>query len=124
MTTTYGTLSSIAGFPVEVALVRRGASSDSSTGQVARRQLRSSASRQSSKLETRVWRLTFGPEDFPTLLASFNAAKGGALPLTWTPPPPYDAGGAIPVRFVDDSLRVQKGPGVVYSCECELEEVT
>ena len=118
-----GTITTIAGFPVEVTLARRGAASASDTGQVARRQFRSSASRNSSKYETRTWRLTFGPEAFSTLLASFDAGLGGALPLTWTPPPP-DNGAAIEVRFVDNSLRVSRGPGpAIYAAQCELEEV-
>ena len=122
MTTTYGTLSTIPGFPVDVRLVRRGAQSPAESGQVARRQFRSSASRQSSKLETRVWRLTFGPEDLPALLATFDAALGQARAVSWTPPPPDD-GAAIPVRFVDGTLRVRKGPGVLYEADVELEEV-
>lgn len=122
MTTTYGTLSTLAGFPVEVRLVRRGQSSPRASGFVASRTLRANVSRQSNQPQTRVWKLTFGPEGFTALLAAFDAAKGSALPLSWTPPPPDD-GAAIPVRFVDDSLRVRQGPGVVYSAECELEEV-
>ena len=123
MTTTYGTLSTIAGEPIEVRLVRRGASSDRETGFVASRTLRANVSRQTGRPETRVWRLTFGPEDFPGLLAKFDAARGAALPLLWTPPTPDDAQGAVPVRFVSGTLRVRKGPGLYYEAECELEEV-
>lgn len=122
MTTTYGTITTIPLFPVEVRLVRTGGSTPSVDGAVVRRQFRSSASRQSGKLETRVWRLTFGPEGEAGLLASFDAGLGSALPLSWTPPPPDD-GAAIPVRFVDDSLRIRRGPGVWFEAECEFEEV-
>lgn len=123
MTTTYGTLSTIAGFPVEVELVRRSAQTAPESGFVARRTLRDNVSRQSGKPETRLWRLTFGPESFSGLLTQWRNAKGGALPLSWTPPPPDD-GTAIPVRFLDGSLRVRHGPGNVYSAESMLEEVT
>lgn len=123
MTQTYGTLSTIPIFPVEVRLVRTGGSTPSRDGAVVRRQFRSSASRQTGKLETRVWQLTFGPEGEAGLLAAFDAGKGSALPLDWEPPPPYD-GATIPVRFLDDSLRIRRGPGVLFEAECELEEVT
>jgi hypothetical protein len=122
VTTTYGTLSTIAGFPVEVRLSRRAASSPRASGFVASRTLRANVSRQTNQPQTRAWSLTFGPENFTALLAAFDAAKGAALPLSWTPPPPDD-GAAIPVRFVQDSLRVQHGPGPLYSAEVELEEV-
>lgn len=123
MTTTYGTLSVLAVFPVTVDLVRRGASSERVRGNVKSRTLRENVSRQTGKPETRVWRLTFGPESESSLLASFDAAKAAALPLSWTPPPPDDSGGAIPVRFVEDSLVIRRGPGPVYSSEVMLEEV-
>lgn len=124
MTTTYGTLSIAADFPVDVTLVRRGGATPSVDGAVVRRQFRSSASRQTGKLETRVWRLTVGPDGEAALLASFDAARGSALPLSWQPPAPYEAGGTVPVRFVDDSLRIQRGPGAVFRASFELEECT
>ena len=119
MTTTYGTITTLpAGHSVR--LVRRGASTPAELGQVARRQLRSSVSRQTGRRDTRVWSVTFGPDGLTELLASFDAGRGGALPLTWTPPLPDNT--AIPVRFLDGTLRVSKAPGV-YEAECELEEV-
>lgn len=122
MTTTYGTLSTIPVFPVSVTLVRRGASTPSVDGSVVSRRFRSSASRQSSKFETRMWRITFGPEGEAGLLATFDAARGSALPVLWTPPAPDD-GAAIPVRFVDDSLRIRRGPGALFEADVEIEEV-
>lgn len=117
------TLSTIAVFPVDVTLVSRAAQTESDGGAVVRRRLRSSASRYSGKYETRVWRLTFGPTDEAALLATWDAALGSALPVLWTPPPPDEAA-EIEVRFVENSLRIRKGPGAMYEAEVELEEVT
>jgi hypothetical protein len=122
VTTTYGTLSAVAGFPVDVRLVRRAVSTPAASGFVTARTLRANVSRQSNQPQTRVWRLTFGPV-IDTLLTAWRAAKGAALPLTWTPPAPDDSA-PIPVRFVADTLRVSYGPvpGIAYA-EVELEEV-
>lgn len=123
MTTTYGTLTAVAGFPVRVELVRRGGSSPAESGFVASRTFRANVSRQTNQPQTRMWRLVFGPEGFASLLATFDAAKGAALPVSWTPPPPYSAGGAIPVRFLSGTLRRRMFPGGRSECEVELEEV-
>lgn len=123
MTTTYGTLSVAVGFPCEVELVRYGGSSPADSGFVAARQFRRNVSRQSGKAETRVWRFTVGPLDYTSLLSTFNAAKGGALPVLWTPPPPDD-GAAIPVRFLSGgTLKTRHHPGGQAYTEVELEEV-
>lgn len=123
MTLTYGTLSNVAGFPVAVRLDRRGESSDRAAGFVASRTLRENVSRQTDRPENRIWHLTFGPDGRAALLTAWAAAKGGALPLSWTPPPPDD-GAAIPVRFVSGTLRMVQGPGPeLFEAEVELEEV-
>ena len=122
MTTTYGTLSGVAPFPVEVALVRRGAASPRETGFVATRTLRANVSRQSNQPQTRAWRLTFGPTGWTSLLAAFDAGLGAALPLSWTPPPPDDAA-PIPVRFVSGTLKRSMRPGGHSFSEVEIEEV-
>lgn len=122
MTTTYGTLSVIATFPVRVALAKRSLSVDPEGGAVQRRTLRSSVSRQTNKLETRTWTLELGPDDLTALLTAFTNAKGSALPLSWTPPPPDD-GSAVPVRFRDDSLKVRRLPGGQYQATVAVTEV-
>ena len=121
MTTTYGTLSTIPDFPVEVELVRRGGSTDPALASLRSRQFRSSASRQTGKYETRVWRVRFSVEGLAALLATFDSALG-ALPVTWTPPPPDDSA-AIPVRFIGDGINVEYGPGNNYTATAEIEEV-
>lgn len=135
MVATYGTLATLAGFPMEVTIDRRGASTPAETGFITARTFRKnvaaatwsnsggvSTRATAGQPQTRTWRLLFGPTDFSALLASFDAAMGAALPLLWTPPPPDDAGGAIPVRFVSGTLRVRRGPGPVYQAEAEIEE--
>jgi len=121
VTTTYGTLSGVIGFPVEVELVRDMRSTDSETGMVAFRNVRENVSRQSGQPQTRVWRVVFGPDGLSSLLAAFDAAKGDALPLEWTPPAPDNS--AIPVRFMEGTLRVQKRGGSQFRAEVMLEEV-
>ncbi|MEK9736616.1 MAG: hypothetical protein VW239_04770 [Candidatus Nanopelagicales bacterium] len=123
MTTTYGTLSSVAGFPVRVELIRRGGSSPAESGFAASRPVGAEFWRPPGLPQAGEWRLSFGPDGFTALLASFDAAKGAALPLAWTPPPPYDGGGAIPVRFLSGTLRRRMYPGGRSECEVELEEV-
>lgn len=121
MTTTYGTLSGVIGFPVEVELVRSIKATEPETGMVASRNVRENVSRQSGQPQTRVWRVVFGPDGFTSLLAAFDAAKGDALPLEWTPPAPDNV--ALPVRFMEGSLRVQKRSGGQFRAEVMLEEV-
>jgi hypothetical protein len=113
------TLTTIPIFPVEVELVRRGGSAPD---MVRSRQFRSSAARATGKYETRVWRLTFGPEGLAALLAEFDASLGGVLETTWTPPAPDDAA-PITVRFIGDGIDVRYGPGTWYEADVELEEV-
>lgn len=121
MTTTYGTLSGVIGFPVEVELVRDVRATDRETGLVAFRNMRENVSRQSGQPQTRVWRVVFGPDGLQSLLDAFDAGKGAALPLTWTPPAPDNS--AIPVRFLGDVLRVEKRSGGQFRAEVMLEEV-
>lgn len=118
MTTTYGTLSGVAPFPVECEIVRRGVYGNRESGFVATRTLRANVSRQSNQPQTRRWRMQFTTE----MLTAFDAARGAALPLSWTPPAPDNAS-AIPVRFASGTLRRQVRPGGVSSWEVELEEV-
>lgn len=121
MTTTYGTLGGVIGFPVDVELVRDFRSTDPATGFVAARNVRENVSRQSGQPQARVWRVVFGPDGFSSLLAAFDAAKGDALPLEWTPPAPDNT--ALPVRFQEGTLRVQKRSGGQFRAEVMLEEV-
>jgi hypothetical protein len=123
VTVTYGTLSFVPGFPVEVEVVRAGISTEPESGFVATRTLRANVSRQSNQPQTRTWRVQLGPDGLAQLRSERAAAKGGALPLSWTPPPPDD-GAAIPVRFLDGTLRVRREPGALFRAEVELEEVT
>ncbi len=121
MTTTYGTLSGVIGFPVEVELVRDVRSTPAESGFVAFRNMRENVSRQSGQPQARVWSVVFGPDGFSSLLAAFEAAKGSALPLEWTPPAPDNS--AVPVRFLEDSLRVEKRSGGQFRASVMLEEV-
>lgn len=127
MTTTYGTIG-----PLVVAWGSRGTSfrragaSPAASGQVARRQFQSSASRQSSRSEVRSWELDIvdmGATERADLLADFDAGCGQALPMLWTPPAPHDAGGDIPVRFVDPELTFVEGPPGRWRARVKLEEV-
>ena len=124
MTTTYGSLTAIYGFPEEVRLVRRGLSTPSESGFVTSRTLRQNVSRQTGQPQTRVWRVTFGPDGAASVLTPFDSARGAALPILWTPPPPDDGGGQIPVRFLSGTLRELRGPSPhVRRMTVELEEV-
>lgn len=131
MTTTYGTLSIPVPFGATVDYHRRGAVSPASGGFVAARQLRSSVSRQGNVARTRTWDVTFRDVDSTerdAVLAAQAAALGGALPISWTPPPPDDSA-AIPVRFVDDAdgmstVFVSHGScAQLFDVRCRLEEV-
>ena len=124
MTTTYGTLSVVAGFPVRVEVLRRGVSTDREGGFVVSRTLRANVSRQSGQPQTRTWRIQLGPDGLTALRTARASAKGGALPLSWTPPAPDDSAGAVPVRFVDGTLRVRMGSAGMFESEVELEEVS
>jgi hypothetical protein len=123
VTTTYGTLSVVCGFPAEAELVRRCGSSPADSGFVASRQFNSSVSRQSGRAEVKVWRVRFPTltnEDLVSLLTAFEDAQGDALPISWTPPVPHNT--AHPVRFLTGSLRVRRFSGSRSEAEVELEE--
>jgi len=123
VTTTYGTLSIVYGLQAEVELVRRCGSSPADTGFVASRQFNSSVSRQSNRAEVKVWRVLFKDmtnEDLVALFTARDAAKGDALPILWTPPPPHNT--ATPVRFAEGSLRVRRFSGSRSEAEVLFEE--
>ena len=131
MTATFGTLSIPVPFGAQVDYHRRGAASPASGGFVAARQLRSSVSRQGNLARTRTWEVTFRDVDSTERDAVLNAQAsglGGALPISWTPPPPDDAA-AIPVRFIDDAegastIFVDHGScAQLFTVRCQLEEV-
>lgn len=131
MTATFGTLAIPVPFGVQVDYHRRGASSPASGGFVAARQLRSSVSRQGNLARTRTWDVLFKDVDSTerdAVLAAQASGLGGALPISWTPPPPDDAA-AIPVRFTSDedgsaSVSVEHGScAQLFDVRCQLEEV-
>lgn len=111
MTQTYATLSVIYGFPAKCTITRRGASSSPEFGAIASRQFQSSASRNSpNRAETRTWEVQFKDltsSELDALVAARDLALGAALPILWTPPPPDDAFGAIPVRFMEDEFEYE-----------------
>lgn len=132
MTATFGTLTIPVPFGGTVDYHRRGSVSPASGGFVAARQLRSSVSRQGLLARTRTWEVLFRDVDSTERDAVLNAqgaALGGALPISWTPPPPDD-GAAIPVRFVSDeegvsTIAVEHGScAQLFNVRCVLEEVT
>lgn len=132
MTTTFGTLSIPVPFGGTVDYHRRGAVSPAAGGFVAARQLRSSVSRQGNLARTRTWDVTFRDVDSTerdAVLTAHASGLGGALPISWTPPPPDD-GAAIPVRFIDDedgsaTVTVEHGScAQLFDVRCRLEEVT
>lgn len=109
----------------DLELVRRGISSPAESGFVVSRQTRSSAARLTGRKETRSWTVYFGPlsqAEYDDVLTSWRSACGAALPILWTPPPPDDV--QIPVRCLNDTLRVQKSSGPKYEIEMTYEEVT
>lgn len=130
MTATFGALSIPVPFGATVEYHRRGALSPASGGFVAARQLRSSVSRQGNLARTRTWDVEFRDVDSTerdAVLTAQGAALGGALPISWTPPPPDDAA-AIPVRFIDDedgvsTISVEHGScAQLFDVRCRLEE--
>jgi hypothetical protein len=125
VTATVATLTALAGFPVEVEVIRRGASTPASGGFVTGRQLRSSVSRESMRAETRRWTVQFknlSLAEKDAVLAARRTALGGVHPVAWEPPPPDD-GATIPVRFLGDVLTVQFQRSThCYTITAELEE--
>lgn len=125
MTTTYGTLSITPGFPAGCEIVRRGASSPASSGFVVSRQFQTAVSRNSGEAKTRTWTLNFktmSSVERDSLLASFDSALAGALPILVTPPPPDD-GSAIPVRMTDAITIEYDRSAQVYRARVDVEEV-
>lgn len=125
MTQTYGTLSVIHGFPARCTVLRRGASSPGEGGMVVSRQLRSSVSRQTGQAGTLFWTLAMkdmSAADRDALVASFDQAKAGALPLLFTAPPPDDAT-PIPVRFMDKLTIEYDRSAQLFQATVEVEEV-
>lgn len=111
-------------FPVAVQEMRRAVSTPQDTGQVVRRQVQSSVSRNSNRASLRQWQVTWGPitvAEKTSILSVFDAAMGRAFQITWTPP--GLSAGAIPVRFMSDALDIRHIQGKLYSISAALEEV-
>lgn len=123
MTTTVATITVAPRFRVQIASARRSVRSSPDLGQIARRQVQSSYSRNSLRQERRSWRVVWEPltvVEKDAIVSAYDLACGSGLAVLLTPP---GEAGNIPVVFVASSLSTSNVAGKLWSVTAEYEEV-
>ncbi len=109
--------------PIGVKYSRRGVKTRHADGQVLARQVRTAASKNTEKAETRIWSLRWEhgtPRQRSDILEILDNCMMGILPVDWTPP---GEGSAIQVRVLGSTFVEEFSAPQSYRMAVELEEL-
>ena len=114
------TLTTATWFDAGTTHSRRSVSTDAASGQVVRRQVQSSHSRNSSEKEVRSWSAVWKhatPDEYAHIDSVYDASMAGAFTISWRPP---DLSAAIDVYFT--AYNVVHTSGRMYQISAQFEE--